>query len=176
MNRRRLLATVAGVGLTGGSIWAGTRSTADDGAAGLPVRVRTIDARGSSQGKTQVPAVETPTVIDLFATWCSPCEVQMEALETVHAEYGDRARFVSVTNERVGNTLTIDDVREWWRTHDGNWTVGIDPESHLMSALRADGLPYIAIADASGEVRWKHSGTIDSASLGDRVQRALDDG
>lgn len=175
MNRRRLVATLAGVGLTGGGVWAATRSRS--GVAGeLPVSVRTIDARGSDRGETRVPVPGTPTVVDLFATWCAPCKEQMDALQALHEEYGERVRFVSVTNERVGNTLSTDDIRTWWREHDGNWTVGIDPDSDLMSALRADGLPYLAVTDASGQVRWTHGGTATAATLRDRIDRVLADG
>lgn len=175
MNRRHLLATVAGLGLTGGGVWAATRSIPDGNDSGLPVRVQTIDAQGSERGEMRIPTAETPTVIDLFATWCAPCKEQMEALSTIYGEYGDRLTFVSVTNERVGNTLSTEDIREWWRTYDGNWTVGVDPASDLMAALRADGLPYIAIADRSGQIRWRHSGTTDTASLRRRIEHVLRD-
>lgn len=98
----------------------------------------------------------------------------MEVLGTIHAEYAGRVAFVSVTNERVGGTLSQDGIREWWRSHDGNWTVGHDSESDLMSALGADGLPYLAIADASGKVRWEHGGVADAATLRDHVDQVLD--
>ncbi|MFB6171287.1 MAG: TlpA family protein disulfide reductase [Haloarculaceae archaeon] len=172
MNRRRVLTAIAGLGLTGGSLWA-VQQNVLSGGNGLPVRVETLDAPGSQAGHARVPRPGTPTVIDLFATWCVPCEKQMEALGTVHGEYGDRVQFVSVTNERVGGSLSRDDVRSWWRSHDGAWTVGLDPESDLMSALGADGLPYLAVADAAGRVRWTHTGVADAAALRHQLDGVL---
>ncbi|MFB6161114.1 MAG: TlpA family protein disulfide reductase [Haloferacaceae archaeon] len=174
MNRRRLLTALAGLGLTGGSVWAVRGGLPAGRSAGLPVRVETIDARGSTAGQLRVPVPGTPTVVDLFATWCAPCKEQMEALGAVHREYADRVAFVSVTNERVGGTLSRGDIRAWWRSHDGNWTVGIDPESDLMSALGAAGLPHLAIADASGTVRWEHGGVATASTLRTQIDRVLD--
>ncbi|MFB6092241.1 MAG: TlpA family protein disulfide reductase [Haloquadratum sp.] len=183
MNRRQLLTAVGGLGLTGGSVLAasghlpvpsgvalGGRRAAE---TGLPLEVEAIDAPGSEAGRVTVPVPDTPTVIDLFATWCAPCKEQMDALSAVHAEYADRAAFVSVTNERIGGALSRDDVREWWRTHDGAWTVGLDPESDLMAALGASGLPYLAIADAAGRIRWRHAGVASAATLRTELDRVL---
>lgn len=174
MNRRRVLTALAGLGLTGGSIWVVQNGLPTGDTSGLPVTVETIDTRGSKAGQIQIPVPDTPTVIDLFATWCAPCKEQMESLSAVYPEYADRVAFVSVTNERVGGGLSKADIRKWWRRHDGNWTVGLDPESDLMSALGADGLPYLAIADATGRVRWEHSGVADAATLRTYIEQALD--
>jgi hypothetical protein len=65
---------MTGLGLTGGSLW-----VARNGLSGmqprdtdrLPVRVKTLEAEGSSAGETPVPAPDTVTVVDLFATWCA---------------------------------------------------------------------------------------------------------
>lgn len=175
MNRRRALTALAGVGLTGASGWAVLNGLPTGPASGLPVTVDTIEAPGSESGRLTIPVPETPTVIDLFATWCAPCKEQMGELGAVQAEYADRARFVSVTNERLGGTLSREDLREWWRSHDGDWTLGLDPESDLMAAVDADGLPYLAIADASGSVRWTHGGVIEAATLRERIERVLED-
>jgi len=176
MNRRHLLTAIGGLGLTGGSILAvrgdlptGTGSES----AGLPLTFETIDAPGSAAGDVTVPRPGTPTFIDLFATWCAPCKEQMNELSTVHDEYGDRVRFVSITNERLGGTLTERDVRGWWRRHHGAWTVGVDPDSDLMAALGAGGIPYHAIADASGTIRWQQAGLSTAETLRTELDRVL---
>lgn len=180
MNRRQVLSALAGAGLTAGSLWVlgrdapSTDEGGEDTETGLPVTVETLDARGSTAGTVNVPRPATPTLVDLFATWCTPCKRQMDALGAVHTDYADRVAFVSVTNERVGATLTTADIRAWWRANGGNWTVGLDPESDLMSTLGASGLPYLAIADADGTVRWTHSGGTDAATLRDALDSVLD--
>ncbi len=170
--RRRVLAT-AGAAVAVGLGTAGCLSLSGDDIA---VTVDTLDAPGSEAGERRVPVPDTPTVIDLFATWCAPCAEQMPSLAAVHSEFGDRAAFVSVTNERLGGGLTQEDIRNWWAEHDGNWTLGHDPESDLMAALGANGLPFLAVADASGEVVWTHRGTVSESALRKRVAAVTEDG
>jgi len=59
--RRRALLTLAGAGLTGGSVWVATGGLASDD--GLPVTVETVDARGSTAGSLAVPGTGVVTVV-----------------------------------------------------------------------------------------------------------------
>jgi len=171
VNRRQVVAAMTGLGLTGGSLWvaqnglSGIRSQNTDQ---LPVRVETLDTRGSSAGETPVPTPGTVTVVDLFATWCAPCDDQLEILDSIRPEYTD-VSFISVTNERPSETLTRADIGEWWNRNGGAWTVGIDPGSELLAAFGADGLPYIAIVDERGTVQFGHSGLAGKETLRDEL-------
>ena len=185
LGRRHLLAGLVGSGLVGAGVvgsgvvdvgGSGASAAGDgDGAEGdrLPIEVTTLDAVGSSAGTAAVPAPETPTVIDCFATWCGPCIEQMDALGTVYDRYGERAAFVSVTNERFGGGLGPDDVRAWWRDHDGRWTLGHDPEGDLLAALGATGLPYLAVTDGEGSVVWTHGGVASVETLDRQITSVL---
>lgn len=175
LGRRDLLAGLVGTGLVGAGV-VGSGAVDVGGSTGgttLPVDVTTLDAVGSTAGTAQVPAPGTPTVIDCFATWCGPCVEQMGALGTVYDRYGDRAAFVSVTNERFGGGLDADDVRAWWRDNDGRWTLGHDPEGDLLAGLGASGLPYLAVADADGSIVWSHGGVASVETLDERISSVV---
>lgn len=173
MNRRSVLAGLLGVGLTGGAAWVAVNGVQGDQTS---VVVDTIDAQGSTAGRQRIPVPGTVTVVDLFATWCAPCKAQMQTLNAVYTTFREDVAFVSVTNEQVGNGLSLDDIRAWWRAHDGNWTVGHDPESRLFRALNAGGLPYLALADTDGTVVWTHRGLASEAALTREIRRALGNG
>lgn len=165
MNRRTAIAAIAGAGLTGGSAFVLGSAGPFGGGDALPVRIDGIDAPGSDAGRLRVPRSDRPTLVDCFATWCAPCDRQMETLTALYPEYESRIDFVSVTNERVGGGFSRADIADWWARRDGDWSVGVDPESAVMSAIDADGLPYLALTDADGAVRWRHSGVASDERL-----------
>jgi len=78
-----------------------------------------------------------------------------------------------VTSEPVGLSVTRADVREWWRTHDGAWTVGLDDGTALARRYDATSVPTtLVLADG---VAWRHTGRFDADSLVAAV-RAVTDG
>ena len=162
MRRRQLLTALTGVGLTGGAAYVAFNGL---GTGAERVTVDTLDAQGSTAGRRQLPVPGRPTLVDLFATWCVPCIAQMKRLGPVYDAFGDDVAFVSVTNERLGGGLSREDIRQWWADHGGQWTVGHDPESRLMNSLGAGGLPFLALADATGSVVWTHQGVASERQL-----------
>jgi thiol-disulfide isomerase/thioredoxin len=171
VNRRQAVAAIAGLGLTGGSLLVAQNSLPGMQSRGeeqLPISVETLDARGSTAGEAVVPTPDTVTVVDLFATWCAPCDDQIEVLNAIRPEY-ESVSFISVTNERPSETLTRGDIAGWWNRTDGAWTVGLDPGSELMAAFGAGGLPYIAIINERGTVEFAHSGLVGTESLRDQL-------
>lgn len=170
MNRRRALAAVAGAATLGAGVWAARRG-GPAGDHGLPATVTTLDARGSSAGTVRLPRPDDVTVIDLFATWCPPCDDQLAELAPIADE--GHATVVSVTNERFGGGFDRAALRDWWRSNGGDWTLAHDPDGDLMAALGATGLPHIAVVAPDGAVTWRHGGGVaDAATIRERVAAA----
>ncbi|RJX42751.1 TlpA family protein disulfide reductase [Halonotius aquaticus] len=164
MNRRQVLTGLAGIGLTGGSLWV-VRGNDTSRGDEFPITVETIDATGSTAGETTLPVADAPTLIDCFATWCDPCKKQFPKLAELHTEFGEAVAFVSVTNELIGRGTTKAELRRWWNTHGGVWPVGIDRDGAVLEAIGASSIPSLAVVDATGAIQWTDSGQFDVASL-----------
>lgn len=153
-----------------------------DGSSGLigrqydPYEIETVDAAGSEAGTARVPTPGRPTFVDFFATWCSPCVEQMDALAEAHARVGDDVVFLSVTNEPVGESVSRAELTAWWEENDGNWTVGLDPAAELTSRYWGTPYPSAVAIDASGRVRWKESGIKTADELVAGIERAGESG
>lgn len=174
MRRRELLAGAAGLGVVGAGGLVASRSGLLSGDERIePVEVRTIDAPGSEAGTALVPDGEQPIVLEFFATWCKVCARMMPDVAAVEADVRDSVQFVSVTNEPIGHTVSRADVREWWREHDGDWTVGFDPELDLTRALDLSDTPTTVLLDADGRIRYRDRGYKSESELRSIVSDAF---
>jgi thiol-disulfide isomerase/thioredoxin len=108
----------------------------------------------------------------LFATWCNVCESMMPELATAHESVGDDVQFLSVTNEPLGNTVTREDVAEWWREHDGSWTVAADGDLELSRRLEASGVPYAFVLDSRNRITWRHRGRTSAETIQSEIRAA----
>ncbi|AGB32633.1 alkyl hydroperoxide reductase/ Thiol specific antioxidant/ Mal allergen [Natrinema pellirubrum DSM 15624] len=185
MRRRELLAGVGSIGvLAGGTgvVLAGlpsfgtdepaADSDGDDGSE-WPIEVETIDARGSDGGTVTVPN-DGITVAEFFVTGCGMCQSQMprlaEARSRLVDDYGDDLTVLSVTYQSA-DSMPDDELRSWWRTHDGNWAVGRDTTSSLAANYGIVGYPVTTVIDHTGEKRWEKLGVGSS----DDIVRAVED-
>lgn len=190
MQRREVLAGVGSVGILGSAgmaaIWGLPSSTGDPNASGNPVEtnsaapdqitIETVDAPGSEAGDVQVPAVDQPTFIDFFGTWCPPCIEQMPALAAAHERIGSDVLFLSVTNEAVGSAVTEDELVEWWDKHGGNWLLGLDPTAELTARYLAGGYPSAVAIGPDGQVQWSDSGVKSTDELIMGIEQTLETG
>ncbi|QCW04116.1 TlpA disulfide reductase family protein [Natrinema pallidum] len=187
MRRRELLTGIGSVGvLTGGAgvVLGGLPSFGDEPAAESepdegsewPIEIATLDARGSEAGTIVVPN-DGITVAEFFVTGCGHCQAQMprlaEAQSRLVDDYGEDLTVVSVTYQST-DSLPDDELRTWWRTHDGNWAVARDPESSLAAHYGIIGYPVTAVIDETGEKRWEKLGVKSSDAIVQAVEAAFE--
>ncbi|WP_324761062.1 TlpA family protein disulfide reductase [Haloarcula sp. GH36] len=171
MRRRRLLATLGGtVAVGAGTLSARPWQTATERAD--PVTVETLAAPGSDAGTVTVPPADGPLVLEFFATTCSTCADQMVVLADARQRVDASVPFLSVTSEPVDLSLSRADVRDWWRTHDGAWPVGLDDGTALAQRYGATRVPTTLVLD--GGVAWRHTGPFDADALVEAVREVAD--
>ena len=174
MRRRDLLVGAGSLAAVGGGAAVAFDVVGSEEAIVGEAELETIDAPGSAAGTAPIPERGTVTFVELFATWCSICQSMMPELAAVHASVGDEVQYVSVTNEPLGNTITREDVAEWWAEHGGEWTVAADPELELTRALDASGVPYAFVLDERNRVVWRHRGRSSAEKLRTQIRNALE--
>jgi thiol-disulfide isomerase/thioredoxin len=158
VRRRDLIIGVASLGVVGagGAFTAANRRFGEDGVT--PVVIETLDAPGSNSGTMEIPELGSVTVVDFFATSCRTCREMMGPLGEVHDAVDEQVQFVSITIEPVGHVITRKDVSDWWRSHNGAWTVGLDNDFQLMDTFEVTTTPTTIVLDEENFVTYSETG------------------
>lgn len=165
MDRRGFFRLAAGAGSLS---LAGCLGVVDEIGGGPPASdagtIQTLDVGGSPGGKVPIRPAGEPALLDWWATWCAPCEPQMEEFQTVTAELPD-LHLLSITNESDASA-----VKAYWRTHDGGWPVAMDPELRTNDRYSVTRVPTLLLLDSEGTERWRHVGLAAAETIIDEVE------
>ncbi|HUF28091.1 MAG TPA: TlpA disulfide reductase family protein [Gemmatimonadaceae bacterium] len=106
-------------------------------------------------------------LLNIWATWCVPCRVEMPSMEQLSREFGGRGfRVVAVSIDRPGlEHAIVDFVREYELTFD----ILYDPSQSIMTAYQATGVPYSFVIDRQGVIRRTVLGATDWHSEANRA-------
>ena len=106
-------------------------------------------------------------VVDFWASWCKPCDVQARILEGLHAEYADQG----VTFLALNTGEDLETVQKHVDEKPFGCPVLLDPEGEVMGTAELSGLPTLLVLDPVGELSYISVG-ITGASV---VRRAIEE-
>lgn len=97
-------------------------------------------------------------LVNLWATWCVPCIVEMPALDRLALRSGGKPVVIAVSQDLGG-----------WRAIDRFFVPGkfksvtpyLDRDNALPIALHAAGLPVTVLYDVAGKEVWRVAGKFD---------------
>ena len=129
--------------------------------AQLPaVTLKTMDGKAvrtdtlSNDGK--------PFIIDFFATWCKPCNRELDAIAEVYEDWQEETG-VKIFAISIDQAQNINKVKPLVNNHGWEYDVLLDPNSDLKRALGVQMIPFVLICDGKGKIVYKHSGYTDGA-------------
>ncbi|MEM5435763.1 TlpA disulfide reductase family protein [Paraburkholderia diazotrophica] len=125
-----------------------------------PVALQSLDGAPGTLGTDGMP-----TVVNLWATWCPPCQEELPAFAQAQAEHPG-IRFVFVDEGEAAQT-----VRRYFERHSlllGNtW---LDQSSTLAERVRTAGFPTTLFYDRNGRLLETHLGPFSAATLHDALE------
>jgi cytochrome c biogenesis protein CcmG/thiol:disulfide interchange protein DsbE len=107
-----------------------------------------------------------PTVVNLWATWCTPCREEMPALQAAHDRHRD-VQFLGVdTKDRA------DWAQEFLPLVKVRYPQVVDADGRLLAILRSPGLPVTVVLDRDGRVVGRQIGKVSAARLDQLIASA----
>ena len=112
-------------------------------------------------------------LVNVWATWCQPCRVEIPSIERLYRAYGPKGLNVLAVSVDDSGSQTA--VRSF--VHDMGMTFQVlyDPAGKIEHAYQTTGYPETVVIGKDGVIRKKIAGAIDWDSEGNRrlIQRLL---
>lgn len=107
----------------------------------------------------------SPMVVNLWFANCPPCQRELQDFATVHAEVGDRVRFVG-----VDPFDTVETMQRFAAARGVEYELLRDPERTFTNEIEVVAFPVTLFVDADGRI-LRQTGEIDA----DELRRAIDE-
>jgi thiol-disulfide isomerase/thioredoxin len=110
--------------------------------------------------------------LNLWATWCGPCRLEIPELERLHQQHAaDKFKVVGVSIDDAGEQAVHDFVKEQQMTY----PVALDPEGKLANLFQTTVLPTSVLIDRHGRIVWKKYGqvSLNDNDLKEALEKAL---
>lgn len=128
--------------------------------AKLPDNVTLKALDGSSVSSSAIQNDGKPIIISFWATWCKPCNRELNAIKEVYEDWQNETGVKLVA-------VSIDDARSASRVKphvDGNeweYEVYLDQNQDLKRAMNVINVPHTFILNGQGEIVWQHTSYVE---------------
>ncbi len=135
--------------------------------SGSPPPLAALHTQANTLLSGDRPALQTrlrelrghPVVVNLWASWCTPCRAEMPALQRVALKRGKDVAFVGVDiKDNRG------DAKKFLREFPLSYPSYEDPDGQVYNAYALRGAPSTVFYDAAGNKAFTHQGQYFSMS------------
>lgn len=117
-------------------------------------------ARALGGDTVQIGGAGAPTVLNVWATWCTSCREEMSALDSLQREFGTHGVRVVGVSVDEGDA---ERVRRFATANHLQFTVAHDPAGTIQQSYQVVGVPTTFVIGRDGKLVWQHVGNISDA-------------
>jgi thiol-disulfide isomerase/thioredoxin len=101
-----------------------------------------------------------PVVVNFFASWCTPCRLEMPDFERLHQQHGDAVQFVGLNLQEDAERA-----RDVVRSTGVTYAIGLDRDGKIYRGYNGITMPMTVFLDARGATVKTHGGALTQADL-----------
>ena len=103
-----------------------------------------------------------PFIISFFATWCKPCQRELNAIQQVYDEWQDETG-VKLYAVSIDQGQNISKVKPLVDSNGWDYEVLLDPNSDFKRAMNVNMIPAVFIVDGKGKIVDSRTGYTDGS-------------
>ena len=129
----------------------------------LPQNISLKDIDGQTVQSSVIQNNGKPIIISFWATWCKPCNLELNTIKEVYdewqAETGVKLVAISIDDARSAAR-----VKPWVDGKDWPFEVYLDQNRDFARALNVGpNPPHTFVVNGEGEIVWQHTGYLPGA-------------
>ena len=113
----------------------------------------------------------TVVIVDFWATWCGPCNLELPHLDSLHTKYANVEVLAITTDGR----RTMQKAKDYIAKKDYSFTILMDSRRKVQKLLKVEAIPETFIIAPDGEIHYRHIGYKhgDEVELEEHLQELL---
>jgi thiol-disulfide isomerase/thioredoxin len=131
----------------------------------------------TNAGPFDLDKVDTPVLLEVFATWCPHCQHETVVLNDLAGKYQGKIAMVAVSgsaNGMDGNSPeTQSDVNTFGAQFQVRYPIAFDPQLAVAQQYLLGGYPTLVLIRPNKKIAWIDSGEIPEAKLVKQINAVL---
>ena len=103
-----------------------------------------------------------PFIISFFATWCKPCQRELNAIHQVYEDWQDETG-VKVIAISIDQAQNISKVKPLVDSYGWDYDVLLDPNGDFKRAMNVNMIPAVFVVDGKGKIVDSRTGYTDGS-------------
>lgn len=133
------------------------------------VNVKTLDGKTVNL-KDYAAKSNKVIIVDFWATWCTPCKKELDAIAEVYPEWQEKYN-VEVLAITIDNQRALPKVPSVVETQGWEFTIFAGNENEMQTAFNFQTIPQTLVADKNGRVVFEHNGYVPGDE--DELEKAV---
>ncbi len=129
----------------------------------LPQNISLKDIDGQTVQSSVIQNNGKPIIISFWATWCKPCNLELNTIKEVYDEWQEETG-VKLVAISIDDARSAARVKPWVDGKDWPFEVYLDQNRDFARALNVGpNPPHTFVVNGEGEIVWQHTGYLPGA-------------